>query len=110
MRLETPTERARRPRGALELGLALGAYALFWMSLYVYVPALPTYARDLGAQLGVVGLVVGAYGLAHIVLRIPLGLASDRRGRRKPFDYGGLLASAVDAVTLALAPPHGRWP
>ncbi len=104
MRLETPSERARRPRGRLELGLALGAYALFWMSLYVYVPVLPTYARDLGAPLGVVGLVVSVYGLAQIVLRIPLGLASDRLGRRKPFVYGGLLASAAGAATLALAP------
>ena len=101
MRLETSSERARRPRGRLELGLALGAYALFWMSLYVYVPVLPTYARDLGAPLGVVGLVVGVYGLAQIVLRIPLGLASDRLGRRKPFF--GLLATA-GAATLALAP------
>ena len=84
--------------------LAIAAHVLFWMSLYVYVPVLPTYARDLGASLGMVGLVVGAYGLTQLVLRIPIGVWSDRLARRKPFLIGGMLANAAGAVTLALAP------
>ena len=84
--------------------LAITAHVLFWMSLYVYVPVLPTYARDLGASLGMVGLVVGAYGLTQLVLRIPIGVWSDRLARRKPFLIGGMLANAAGAVTLALAP------
>ena len=77
---------------------------VFWGSLYVYVPVLPTYARSLGASLGVVGLVVGAYGFSQLVVRVPIGLGSDRIGRRKPFLLGGMLANAVGAATLALAP------
>ena len=84
--------------------LAIAAHVLFWMSLYVYVPVLPTYARDLGASLGMVGLVVGAYGLTQLVLRIPIGIWSDRVARRKPFLIGGMLANAAGAAALALSP------
>lgn len=74
------------------------------MSLYVYVPVLPTYARDLGASLGMVGLIVGAYGLTQLLLRIPIGVWSDRVARRKPFLIGGMLANAAGAAALALSP------
>ena len=87
--------------------LAIAAHVLFWMSLYVYVPVLPTYARDLGASLGMVGLVVGAYGLTQLLLRIPIGVWSDRVARRKPFLIGGMLANAAGAAALALSP--GAW-
>ena len=87
-----------------QLGLIVLASVLFWTSLYVYVPVLPTHARALGASLGVVGLVVGVYGLAQLVFRIPIGLASDRSGRRRSFIVVGMLANALGAVVLALAP------
>lgn len=84
--------------------LAIAAHVLFWMSLYVYVPVLPTYARDLGASLGMVGLIVGAYGLTQLLLRIPIGVWSDRVARRKPFLIGGMLANAAGAAALSLSP------
>ena len=87
-----------------QLGLIVLASVLFWTSLYVYVPVLPTHARALGASLGVVGLVVGVYGLAQLVFRIPIGLASDWSGRRRSFIVVGMLANALGAVVLALSP------
>ncbi len=87
-----------------QLGLIVVASVLFWTSLYVYVPVLPTHARALGASLGVVGVVVGAYGLAQFVFRIPIGIASDRSGRRRSFIVVGMLANALGAVVLALSP------
>lgn len=87
-----------------QLGLIVLASVLFWTSLYVYVPVLSTHARALGASLGVVGLVVGVYGLAQLVFRIPIGLASDWSGRRRSFIVVGMLANALGAVVLALSP------
>lgn len=86
------------------LTLAVTGHVLFWMSLYSYVPVLPTYARDLGAPLAMVGLIVGAYGLTQLIIRIPIGVWSDRVARRKPFLVGGMIANALGAATLALAP------
>jgi MFS family permease len=45
-------------------------------------PALPLYARTLGADYRDLGLIGAAHGLAFALLTIPLGRASDRFGRR----------------------------
>jgi MFS family permease len=45
-------------------------------------PALPLYARTLGADYQDLGLIGAAHGLAFAALTIPLGRASDRFGRR----------------------------
>ncbi|HEX5414588.1 MAG TPA: hypothetical protein VFZ25_02905, partial [Chloroflexota bacterium] len=74
---------ASRSGGALAEGKSLAGPArlfaistlFYWAALYVYVPILPVYAQTLGASLTVVGLVVSAYGLGQLVLRIPVGVA-----------------------------------
>jgi MFS family permease len=45
-------------------------------------PAVPLYARSLGADYQDLGLIGAAHGLAFAALTIPLGRASDRFGRR----------------------------
>ena len=80
---------------------------MFWLSLYFYVPVLPLHAEELGASLSMVGLVVSAYAIAQLALRIPIGVGADILGRRKPFATGALACSAAGAVGLAMAP--GPW-
>jgi MFS family permease len=58
-------------------------------------PALPLYARSLGADYRDLGLIGAAHGIAYAILTIPLGRASDRFGRKR------LLV--LSAVTIALA-------
>lgn len=77
---------------------------LYWTSLYLYVPILAPYAEHKGATLKVVGLVVSAYGLAQLLLRIPLGMSCDRLGRRKPFLVFGFMAAIAAALGFILAP------
>jgi len=89
----------RRSVGFFCLGIAL-----FWAALYIYVPILSVYAQSLGASLSLVGLIVASYGVVQLFLRIPLGLASDRLGRRKPFVLAGFLTVALSCLGLALAP------
>ena len=76
---------------------------LYWGSLYVYVPILSVYTQQLGSSLSMVGLVVGAYGITQVVLRVPLGVFSDRLGRRKPFILVGAFTAALGALGLALS-------
>ena len=78
-------------------GLYRGVTVLFWFSLYTYIPFLTPYIQDSGASYSMVGLILGAYGLTQTVLRIPLGVFSDRTGRRKPFVLLGLACSALSA-------------
>lgn len=89
--------------------ILLGTATLFyWAALYVYVPALPVYALSLGASFAVVGLMVSAYGLSQLLLRIPVGLASDRLGQRKLFNVVGLLLTSAGCVVLFFA-PNPTW-
>lgn len=45
--------------------------ALFWFAMYTYVPILAPYVEHLGGSLSMAGLVVGAYGVTQMVIRIP---------------------------------------
>lgn len=77
---------------------------LYWGALYVYSPILSVYAQALGASFTTVGIVVGAYGFVQMWLRIPLGIWSDRWGRRLPFLYAGHFFNLVGCLGLAMAP------
>jgi MFS family permease len=104
----------RRPRAAAAPARRAGAarcvvaVALFWLSLYLYVPVLPVQAHALGADVAGVGVVLAAYGFVQFVLRVPTGVWSDRLGRRQPFLVASLSAAAVAAAGMGAAatPPE----
>jgi DHA1 family multidrug resistance protein-like MFS transporter len=64
-------------------------------------PALPLYARSLGADYRDLGLIGAAHGLAFALLTIPLGRASDRVGRRAILLLSALGVGAAAAIYLA---------
>jgi MFS family permease len=70
--------------------------------LFALLPVLSLYAARLdGATPMLIGLAVGAYGLTQAALQIPLGMLSDRIGRR-PVIAGGLFVFAIGSVVAAL--------
>lgn len=75
---------------------------LFWVSLYAYVPQLSNYARELGASYKLIGLIGGAYGLSQTLLRIPIGIASDKLKMRKIFIVGGIISAVISAALMYL--------
>jgi MFS family permease len=74
---------------------------LYWTSLYFYVPTLPIYVEQKAGGLALVGMVLAMYGLWQALVRLPLGIAADWIGRRKPFILVGLSLSAVGAWLMA---------
>lgn len=64
-------------------------------------PALPLYARSLGADYRDLGLIGAAHGLAFAALTIPLGRASDRLGRRTLLLFSALAVGAAAACYVA---------
>ncbi len=64
-------------------------------------PALPLYARSLGADYRDLGLIGAAHGLAFAALTIPLGRASDRFGRRAILMLSGIGIGGAAALYLA---------
>lgn len=87
---------ARELRAAI--GLA-GIFGLRMLGLFVILPVFALHAVKLdgGNNLTMVGIALGAYGLAQAILQIPFGRWSDAIGR-KPVLYVGLGIFAVGSV------------
>lgn len=71
---------------------------LFWFALYVYVPYQTPYLTLLGVASSFIGIILGAYGFSQMIIRIPLGIGADRKGRHKPFIILGNLCAAAASV------------
>lgn len=91
--------------GGRRLTIALYAAAafLYWASLYLYVPTLPTYVQSKSQTLALVGVVLSMYGLWQAIIRLPLGITADWLGQRKPFIVGGLALAGLGAWILGTA-------
>ena len=68
------------------------------------MPILAAYSKMVTGSLQAAGLVMGAYGLPQFLLRIPLGILSDRWRRRKPFVLLGFLFNGMAALGLHVVP------
>ncbi len=93
----TPAER----RASLSLA---GICALRMLGLFLVLPVFALEAARLpgGNDPALVGLAMGIYGLTQAVMQVPLGLASDRVGRKKIIVLG-LIVFAIGSVVAALA-------
>ncbi len=79
------------------------AVFLYWMALYLYVPTLPVYAQSKADDLALVGVVLSMYGLWQAVIRLPLGIAADWLGWRKPFIIAGFALAGLGAWVMGAA-------
>ena len=84
--------------------LSLAAvYAVRMLGLFMILPVFSLYAKNMPeATPFLIGLAIGIYGLSQAILQIPLGLLSDKIGR-KPVIVGGLFIFAIGSVVAALA-------
>lgn len=79
--------------------------AFFWMTVYAYVPQFSDYIKHgIGASATVVGLIAGSYGITQMLVRLPLGIWSDRLRRRKPFILAGIAAGGLSSMLMFLYP------
>lgn len=75
----------------------------WWLSLYIYVPVLPIYSKDLGANLQFVGLIIGSYAVGQVLFRIPIGYFSDRLKSRRLFSVLSGIVSFIGSACLFLS-------
>ncbi|MGH8668877.1 MAG: MFS transporter [Burkholderiales bacterium] len=97
----------------LRAGVSLaGVYGLRMLGLFIILPVFAVHAAQIrgGSDLTLVGIALGAYGLAQGILQIPFGMASDRWGRKTVlywgllvFAAGSFLGVAADDIWTAIA-------
>jgi MFS family permease len=78
-------------------------YVLRMLGLFMVMPVIAISAKtypDYSAFL--VGLAIGGYGLTQALLQIPMGVLSDKIGR-KPVIAGGLVIFAIGSLVAATA-------
>ena len=78
-------------------------FALRMLGLFLILPVFAIEARKYpgGDDLALVGWAMGIYGLTQAVMQVPLGLASDRIGRKKVI-VAGLVVFALGSMVAAL--------
>ena len=72
----------------------------YWSSLYTYAPTMTPYLHGLGISFSMIGLIGGSYGFSQMLLRIPLGIISDKLGKRKIFIIMGLVAGTISTLCM----------
>lgn len=77
---------------------------LFWFSLYGYVPQITNYANEMGASYKLIGLIGGAYGFTQTMLRIPVGIVSDKLMKRKIFVLFGIISTIISGAFVYFLP------
>lgn len=99
-RLSHDSMRSSLLKNALILGLlsAIGPFAID-----MYLPALPSIGKSLGASVGAVQASLMAFFIALGLGQVIYGPLSDMVGRKTPL-YAGLLLFGIGSVGCALAP------
>ncbi|MHC1479235.1 multidrug effflux MFS transporter [Frateuria aurantia] len=87
----------------LILSLLMGFASI---STDLYLPAIPTMARELGVPVGTIELTVSGYLVGFSLGQLLWGATSDRYGRRVPIALG-LILFVVGSAGCASA--HGAW-
>ena len=78
--------------------------AFFWFAQYIYVPFLTPYLFTLSMTATTVGLIVGAYGVTQLILRIPLGITVDIVRNHRLFIVIGTFLAGASSLGMIISP------
>ncbi len=80
---------------------------VYYLGSYMRIPVVPLFARSLGATTAQVGIINGTFLLMAGLLSLPLGMLSDRIGRKLLILTGLLIASCTSFLLCISSAPVG---
>ena len=78
--------------------------SFFWFAQYVYIPYQTIYLTSINVTTSFIGIIVGAYGISQMLLRLPVGLSADIVRKHKYFIMIGGLSSGVASLFRIIIP------
>lgn len=78
--------------------------SFFWFAQYVYIPYQTIYLTSINVGTSFIGIIVGAYGISQMLLRLPVGLSADIVRKHKYFIMIGGLSSGAASLFRVLMP------
>ena len=83
--------------------IIFAAAFFMWFSIYSYQSNFTPYMQSLEFTPIMIGIVIGSYGFTQMLLRVPLGMLSDKLGTRKLFIIIGITSTFLSALLLFLS-------
>ena len=78
-------------------------FGLRMLGLFMILPVFAIYGQELVGYSPIwIGLAIGAYGLTQALLQIPMGILSDKYGR-KPIILAGLVVFLIGSIVAAMS-------
>ncbi|GLC90086.1 MFS transporter [Lysinibacillus piscis] len=77
---------------------------LFWLSQYIYVPHQTLYLNVVHVSSQFIGIIIGAYGISQLLLRLPMGIMADLSNNHKLFIILGTLCASMASLFRILSP------
>ena len=93
---------------AVAVTLVTAATFVDLVAYSVAVPVLPDLAARLGATPTTIGFLFASFGLTLVAVSVPMGVISDRIGRKGPMVAGDVYVHHFIRATFRSRPPGGR--
>ena len=77
---------------------------LFWFAQYVYIPFQNPYLAICNVSANMIGIIIGAYGIAQCLLRLPVGIFADSIGKHKCFIFLGIAFAGLASCVRVIMP------
>ncbi|MCT1904982.1 MFS transporter [Oceanobacillus sojae] len=87
-----------------QTSLILWIVVCFWFAQYVYIPYQTTYLLLESISSNLVGIIIGAYGISQLMLRLPAGILADLSSNHKLFILFGSLFAGGASLSRILLP------
>ena len=84
--------------------LLLTIVFFFWYAQYIYIPYQTPYLAAISLSTQFIGIVISAYGISQLVLRLPVGLIANVKEKHKAFIIVGCFLAGFASVIRIIQP------